>query len=236
MANRSIKAGITLSCAISADQGASCSCGGCGGLFAASDCCRLLRSTSHRFRTKFLTHASSDRFAEFLAHADSGWFADAGLYSDPEPQSYAYSDVSDENHSQPDSHSNSDRHSNTHAIVTRPEYHSNAYANSNACGCVAGRSDGCPSSLFYIVPKTCRLLRVAVQGTCTKCALFFIAAGGTEIDLHLQSLLNHLGRNAKKANLVHLRFLPFASARRLPDPVRFSEFIPVSMFDIEHSL
>ena len=171
MANRSIEAGITLSCAISADQGGGCSCGGCGGLFAASDGCRLLRSTSHCFRTKF------------LAHTDSGRFAHAGIYPNPQRNSYAYSETSDENHSQPDSHSDSDRHSYANAIVTRPECHPNAYTNSNACGCVTGRSDGCPSSLFYIVLKTCRLLRVAVQGTCTKCALFFIAAGGTEIDL-----------------------------------------------------
>ncbi len=133
MANRSIGAGITFSCAISADQGAGYSCGGCGccgGLFAASDCCGLLCSASHRFRTEFLAHANSGRFAEFLAHTGSGRFAHAGLYPNPQRDSYTDSDISDENHSQPDSHSNSDRHSNTHAIVTRPEYHPNAYANS----------------------------------------------------------------------------------------------------------
>jgi hypothetical protein len=135
-------------CAISAGQGAGCSCGGCGGLFAASDCCRLLRSTSHRFRTKFLTHADSDGLAEFLAHTDSGRFAHAGLYPNPQRDSYTDSEVPDENHSQPDSHSNSDRHSDTHAIVSRPEYHPNAYANSTAFGCLAGRSDGCPSKSF----------------------------------------------------------------------------------------
>jgi hypothetical protein len=43
---------------------------------------------------------------------------------------------SDENYSQSDPDSNSDRHSDTDAIVTRPEYHADAYANSNACGCV----------------------------------------------------------------------------------------------------
>ena len=178
MANRSIGAGITFSCAISADQGASCSCGGCGGLFAVSDCCGLLCSASHRFRTKFLTHASSGRFAKFLAHADSSRFAHAGIYPNPQRDSYTDSEISDENHSQPDSHSNSDRHSDTHAIVTRPERHPNAYANANACVCVE------PSKSFlHLFLKRVQLLRVVAQRNCTKCALFFTAAVVAEIDL-----------------------------------------------------
>ena len=107
MANRSKGAGITLSCAISACQDTGCSCGGCGGLFAASDCCRLLRSTSHRFRTKFVTHASSGRFTGFLTHADSICFTHPGLCPNSQRDSYADSERSDKNHSQPDPDSDS---------------------------------------------------------------------------------------------------------------------------------
>lgn len=111
-----------MSCAISTGHGAGCSSSGCGGLLAAPDCCRLLCSTSYRFRTKFLTHADSSR----LAHA--------GLYSNPQRDSYTDSEVSDENHSQSNSHSNSDRHSDTHAIVSRFEYHANTHANASDSG------------------------------------------------------------------------------------------------------
>jgi len=134
MANRSMGAGITFSCAISTDQGARCSCDGCGGLLAVSDCRRLLCSISPRFRAKFLAHANSVCFAEFLTIAEPGRFADARLCSNPQPNSHRDSERSDQNHSQSDTQSNSYRHSHTHAIVARPEYHPNAYANSRDSG------------------------------------------------------------------------------------------------------
>jgi hypothetical protein len=137
MANCSMAAGITLSCAISAGQGGGYSCGGCGSLLAASDCCRLLCSTSPSFRAKFLAHTHSGRFARFLTLAGSSRFAHAGLYPNPQRNSYTDSEISDENHSQSYPDPNSHRRSHTNAIVTWPEYHANAYANSNACGYVA---------------------------------------------------------------------------------------------------
>jgi hypothetical protein len=139
-------AGITLSYAISAGQDGGCFCGGCGGLLAASDCCRLLCSASPRFRTKFFTHANSVCFAEFLAV--SSRFAHAGFCSKPQRDSYRNPQISDKNHSQSYPDPNSDSHSDTNAIVARPEYHADAYANSKARDCVDGRSRGCPAKVF----------------------------------------------------------------------------------------
>ena len=90
----------------------------------------------------------SPRFrAKLLAHAHSIRFTHAGLCSNPQPNSHSDSERSDQNHSQSNPDSNSDCHSDTHAVVTRTEYHPNAYANSNVCGCLAGW-------------QTCQLLRV----------------------------------------------------------------------------
>ena len=134
MANRSRWAGITLSYAISTGQGAGYFRSSCGRQLAALDCCWLPRSTSPRFRAKFLAHANSVRFAEFLTVAGSSRFTHAGLRAHTQPNSYRDSERSDENHSQSNSRSNSDRHPHTHAIVAPPEYHPNAYANAGDSG------------------------------------------------------------------------------------------------------
>jgi hypothetical protein len=215
MANRSVGAGITFSCAISADQGAGYSCGGCGGLFAASDCCRLLGSTSHRFRAKFLAHANPVRFAEFFTVAGSSRFAHPGLCSNPQPNSHRDSERSDQNHSQSNSHSHSDRHSHTHAIVARPEYHPNAYANALACCCVAGCSKGCASNVFSA-------LFLKRTNSCE------LSHNKTALNAHCFSLPRRRAGTGPATCAFVLR------QRRLT--VRFSEFILFSMFDMEHSL
>jgi hypothetical protein len=133
MANRSRWAGITLSYAISTDQGAGCFRSSCCRQLAALDGC-WLRSTSPRFRAKFLAHTNSVRFAEFLTVAGSNHFTHTRLRAQTQPNSYRDSERPDQNHSQPNSHSNSDRHSDTHAIVARAEYHPNAYANAGDSG------------------------------------------------------------------------------------------------------
>jgi hypothetical protein len=125
-------AGITLSCAISTGQFGGCSCGGCGGLLAASDCCRLLCSTASRLRAKS------------IAHTHSGRFADAGLHSKPQCDSYTDPEISDENHSQSnaDPDSNSNRHSDPNASgLSRYECHTNAHT----CACV-------PLTVFSVLP------------------------------------------------------------------------------------
>jgi len=117
MANRSMAAGITLSCAISTGQFGGCSCGGCGGLLAALDCRRLLRSASPRFRAKS------------IAHADTVCFSDTGICPHAQPDSHRDPEGSDQNHSQPDPDPNSDRHSNTNTPgLSRHECHTNAHA------------------------------------------------------------------------------------------------------------
>jgi len=134
MANRSRWAGIPLSYAISTGQGAGCFRSSRCRQLAALDGCWLPRSTSPCFRAKFLAHTNSVRFAEFLAVAGSNRFTHAGLRAHTQPNSYRDSERPDQNHSQPNSHTNSDGHSHTHAIVARPEYHSNAYANAGGSG------------------------------------------------------------------------------------------------------
>lgn len=106
-----------MSCAISIGQNAGFFCCGWGPLFAASDCCRHLCSTSQRFRAKLLADTDSDRFP------------DTRLRADPQPDSYRDSQRSDQNHFHPysESNSNSDRDSNADAIVSWPECYTNSH-------------------------------------------------------------------------------------------------------------
>lgn len=76
VANRSAKAGITLSCAISLGQAAPCSCCERGLLLVVPGDCRLDRCTARRFWAKLFTHANSHCFTH------------AGLCSRSQPNSY----------------------------------------------------------------------------------------------------------------------------------------------------
>jgi len=134
MANRSRWAGITLSYAISTGQGAGCFRSSCCRQLAALDGCWLPRSTSPRFRAKFLAHTNSVRFAEFLTVAGSDRFTHTGLRAHTQPNAYRDAEGPDQNQPRPTSHTNSARHAHTHAIVARPEYHPNAYANAGGSG------------------------------------------------------------------------------------------------------
>lgn len=105
-------------------------------------------------------------------------FSLARLFYHSQSNSYRDPQRSDQNHSQPDPDSNSNGHSDTHAIVTRPEYHPNAYANSYACGCLAGQHWIAPIKVsFDIVSETCQLLRVVAQPNCTKVCILFHCCG-----------------------------------------------------------
>jgi hypothetical protein len=120
-ANRSMAAGITLCCAISAGQDGKRSCG-CGNLLlAASDYRRMGCSTSQRFRPKLFTHAHSYRFP------------DTGCKLDSEPYSYRDSKGSDQNHSQPNADPKTMSHSNSNAVVPRPEYNANTHTHAFSC-------------------------------------------------------------------------------------------------------
>jgi len=129
-----------LGCAISAGQDGKSSCCGGGLLLAASDCGRLVCSSSQRFRAKFLAHADSDRFA------------DTGLYPNTQPQSYGDPEVPDAHQSKSDADSNSDRDSDTNAIIAPSEYHTNSYANTSSHVPLAVLT--VRQILFYIVFET----------------------------------------------------------------------------------
>jgi hypothetical protein len=106
-------------------QNAKCHCRNCGVLLA-SDRCRFTCSTSQRFRTKF------------LSHADPNGFADTRFRADTQPDSYRDSEGSDQNHSQPNADSNSHTDPDTNAArLSRSECQTNSHANISACGCIS---------------------------------------------------------------------------------------------------
>jgi hypothetical protein len=109
-------------------------------LLAVSGSCRLLWSTSKRFRTKFLAHTDPDRFA------------DTGLCPNAQPHSYGDPEVPDAHQSKSDADSNSDRDSDTNAIIAPSEYHTNSYANTSAHVPLAVLT--VRQILFYIVFET----------------------------------------------------------------------------------
>ena len=160
--------------------------------------------------------AAQDRCSGSVTYSDAIGLAHPRLFSDRNAHPDPNADSRDKDHSQSNSDCHADSDTDAYAIVARPEYHPNAYANALACCCVAGCSKGLRiKCLLCIVLETYQLLRVVAQQNCAKCALFFTAAGGAP---------------AQDPPLALLSFVSGGS------PVRFSEFILFSMFDMEHSL
>jgi hypothetical protein len=81
-----------------------------------------------------MDHSGARYFrAKSIAHADPDRFADTGLCSDSQPVSYCDSEGADPYQSEPNTqpHSESDSHTISNAIISRPEYHTNAYADAS---------------------------------------------------------------------------------------------------------